>query len=127
MDEASISRGLKSKRQASAKLSYELTCVPTRELAVRIRGRDLSPVEVVEAFIRRIEARNPSLNALVYLNFDSARACSDDASYTAGVGLVVATAAALGAWCGRRPMLRQLLVGIAVSLCDIPVHALVQI
>jgi len=65
MDEASISCGLKSKRQASAKLSYELTCVPTRELAVRIRGRDLSPVEVVEAFIRRIEARKQWLGLVL--------------------------------------------------------------
>src|SRR6476660_251906 len=73
MDEASISRGFRSKRQTSAKLSDELAYVPAHELAARIRRRDLSPVEVVEAFVGRIEARNPSLNALVYLGFDSAR------------------------------------------------------
>jgi amidase len=73
MDEVSISRGFRSKRQSSTKLSDELAYVPAHELAARIRRRDLSPVEVVEAFIRRIEARNPSLNALVYLGFDSAR------------------------------------------------------
>jgi amidase len=73
MDEASISRGFRSKRQTSAELSDELAYVPAHELAARIRRRDLSPAEVVEAFIRRIEARNPSLNALVYLGFDSAR------------------------------------------------------
>lgn len=43
------------------------------EIARRIRTRELSPVEVVEAAIARIEARNPSLNALVYLGFDDAR------------------------------------------------------
>jgi amidase len=51
----------------------ELAYAPAHELAARIRRRDLSPVEVVESFIDRIEARNPSLNALVYLGFDDAR------------------------------------------------------
>jgi ABC transporter substrate binding protein/Glutamine synthetase, catalytic domain len=45
--------------------------------------------------------------------------CSDGASYIAGVGLVVAMAAALGAWCAGGPMLCQLLVGTAVSICNI--------
>jgi amidase/aspartyl-tRNA(Asn)/glutamyl-tRNA(Gln) amidotransferase subunit A len=57
----------------SALISDELAYVPAHELAARIRRRDLSPVEVVEAFIRRIEERNPSLNALVYVDFDGAR------------------------------------------------------
>ena len=42
-------------------------------LARRIRSREVSPVEVVEAAIARIEARNPSLNALIHLGFDDAR------------------------------------------------------
>jgi amidase/aspartyl-tRNA(Asn)/glutamyl-tRNA(Gln) amidotransferase subunit A len=54
-------------------LSDELAYVPAHELAARIRRRDLSPVEVVDASIARIEARNPSLNALVYLGLDDAR------------------------------------------------------
>jgi amidase/aspartyl-tRNA(Asn)/glutamyl-tRNA(Gln) amidotransferase subunit A len=54
-------------------LSDELAYVPAHELAARIRRRDLSPVEVVDACIARIEARNPSLNALVYLGLDDAR------------------------------------------------------
>jgi amidase/aspartyl-tRNA(Asn)/glutamyl-tRNA(Gln) amidotransferase subunit A len=54
-------------------LSDELAYVPAHELAARIRRRDLSPVEVVDAAIARIEARNPSLNALVFLGFDDAR------------------------------------------------------
>jgi amidase/aspartyl-tRNA(Asn)/glutamyl-tRNA(Gln) amidotransferase subunit A len=36
-------------------------------------------VEVIEAFISRIESRNPSLNALVYLGFDDARHAARDA------------------------------------------------
>ena len=42
-------------------------------LALKIRRRELSPVEVIEATIARIEARNPSLNALIYLGFEDAR------------------------------------------------------
>jgi amidase len=43
------------------------------ELAARIRRRDLSPVEVVEAHVERIGERNPGLNAFVYEGFDDAR------------------------------------------------------
>ena len=65
--------------QSQGLLSDELAYVSASELAVRIRRRDLSPVEVAEAFIRRIEARNPSLNAFVYLDFDGARAKAKEA------------------------------------------------
>src|ERR671916_195807 len=54
-------------------LADELAYMTATELAGRIRRRELSPVEVVEAFIDRIQARNDSLNALVYLGFDDAR------------------------------------------------------
>ena len=60
-------------------LSDELAYTSAAELAGRIRRRDLSCVEVVEAFIKRIEARNPSLNARVYLGFDDARARAREA------------------------------------------------
>ena len=55
-------------------LSNELANLSATELALRIRRRDLSPVEVVDASIERIETRNPSLNAFVYTDFDGARA-----------------------------------------------------
>ncbi|MBD0359058.1 MAG: hypothetical protein ICV34_07410, partial [Rubrobacter sp.] len=45
------------------KLSDDLAYMTATELAWRIRSRQLSPVEVVDAFIGRIEERNPSLNA----------------------------------------------------------------
>jgi amidase/aspartyl-tRNA(Asn)/glutamyl-tRNA(Gln) amidotransferase subunit A len=51
----------------------EFSFMSASELALRIRRRDLSPVEVVDACIARIEARNPSLNALVFYGFDDAR------------------------------------------------------
>ena len=65
--------------QSPPSLSDELAYVSAAELAARVRRRDLSPVEVVDAFIQRIEARNPSLNAFVYLDFDGARKKAKDA------------------------------------------------
>ena len=58
-------------------------------LAQRIRDRELSAVEVLEATIARIEERNPSLNAFVYLGFDDARerARAADAALAAGAAL----------------------------------------
>ena len=41
----------------------DLCCLPATELAARIRRRDISPVEVVETYLRRIEERNPAINA----------------------------------------------------------------
>ena len=55
------------------KLSDELAYTTATELAMRIRRRELSPVEVVEAYIERIEARNKSLNAFVYFGYEDAR------------------------------------------------------
>ena len=47
--------------------------MPAVEMAERIRARDLSPREAVEAFLDRIEERNPSLNAYVTLLPERAR------------------------------------------------------
>ena len=41
----------------------DLCFLPATELAARIRRRDISPVEVVETYLRRIEERNPAINA----------------------------------------------------------------
>lgn len=54
----------------------ELAYLTAAEIALRIRRRDLSPVEVLDACIARIEKRNPSLNAFVYTGFDDARAAA---------------------------------------------------
>jgi aspartyl-tRNA(Asn)/glutamyl-tRNA(Gln) amidotransferase subunit A len=43
------------------------------DLAGRIQRGDLSPVEVVDAYLRRIEALNPRLSAYLTLTADSAR------------------------------------------------------
>src|ERR1700674_4177837 len=42
------------------------------ELASRIRRHELSPVELMTSTIERIELRNPSLNAFVYVDFEQA-------------------------------------------------------
>src|SRR4051794_13391832 len=80
-------------------LADELAFTTVVELAGRIRRRELSPVEVLDATIDRIEARNPSLNALVYLGFDDARAAARDAerALTSGspVGLLHGVPAAI--------------------------------
>ena len=60
-------------------LADELAYMTATELATRIRRRQLSPVEVTDAVIERIQARNQSLNALVYLGFDDARQRAQEA------------------------------------------------
>jgi amidase len=54
-------------------VSEELSSTTATDLAARIRRRDLSPVEVMDAVLARIEERNPSLNALVFTDVDGAR------------------------------------------------------
>jgi Asp-tRNA(Asn)/Glu-tRNA(Gln) amidotransferase A subunit family amidase len=49
-----------------------LCFLPATELAVRIRRRDVSPVEVVKAYLGRIEDRNPSINAYTLVLADQA-------------------------------------------------------
>jgi amidase len=70
-------------------LSDELAYTTVTELALRIRRRELSPVEVMDATIARIEARNPAINALVFTAFDEARERAKQAekAVTAGESL----------------------------------------
>lgn len=60
-------------------LADELAWSSAAELALRIRRRDLSPVEVMDATLARIERRNPSINALVFLDVEHARAAAREA------------------------------------------------
>jgi amidase len=59
------------------------------DLALRIRRRELSPVELMTSTIERIELRNPSLNAFVYVDFEQAmeRARAAEAALTSGEAL----------------------------------------
>ena len=54
-------------------LADELAYMTAVDMAGRIRRRELSPVEIVDAVIERIEERNPSINAFVFMGFDDAR------------------------------------------------------
>ena len=42
-------------------------------LAERVRAGDVSPEELLDAAVERLEARNPRLNAVVYRMVDRAR------------------------------------------------------
>ena len=53
-------------------LQNEISYKSLSSLAEMIRKFDISPVEVMEAFINRIKIRNPTLNAFVYEDFDRA-------------------------------------------------------
>lgn len=50
-----------------------LVNMSVREMSSLIVARKLSPVEVVEGAISRIEERNPAINAFVYFGFEEAR------------------------------------------------------
>ncbi|MDT5061053.1 MAG: amidase [Acidobacteriota bacterium] len=52
-------------------MSDELVKLSAMKLAALIRARAVSPVEVVEAHLHRIERLNPQLNAIVTLNPDA--------------------------------------------------------
>jgi amidase len=64
----------------------ELSQATAAELAGRIRRRELSPVEVIDAAIARIEAGNERLNALVYLDLDQARERARQAEHAVASG-----------------------------------------
>jgi len=51
----------------------DLAYASAAEIARRIGAKEVSPVEVMDATLARIEARNPSLNALIFLDPDGAR------------------------------------------------------
>lgn len=60
-------------------MSLELCYTPAVELASRIRRGELSPVEVVDACLSRIDDRNDAINAFVYLAADQAREAAREA------------------------------------------------
>lgn len=55
------------------KLANQLAYMSVSELSTRIMKRALSPVDIIDAYIHRIEERNASLNAFVFLDFEGAR------------------------------------------------------
>jgi aspartyl-tRNA(Asn)/glutamyl-tRNA(Gln) amidotransferase subunit A len=55
-------------------MTDDLAFAPAHAVAAAVRRRELSPVAVVEAALRRIERANPTLNAFVALRADDALA-----------------------------------------------------
>ena len=60
-------------------LADELAWTTATELALQIRRRKLSPVEVMDATIERIDRRNPSITAFVFTDWDHARKAAREA------------------------------------------------
>jgi Asp-tRNA(Asn)/Glu-tRNA(Gln) amidotransferase A subunit family amidase len=56
--------------------SVELCYMPAVELAAAIREKRVSPVEVVDAFLARIERLNPAINAYCTVTAEAARAAA---------------------------------------------------
>ncbi|MFD6157834.1 amidase [Nocardia sp. NPDC060256] len=66
----------------------ELVLAPAAELARRIRSRAVSPVEVVDAYLSRIEEKNTQVNAYVSVLADEARAAAKTAEAEVAAGRV---------------------------------------
>src|SRR2546421_246623 len=64
----------------------ELAYMPATEIAARIARRDLSPVEVVDAFLDGIARRNKSVNAYVLVLHEEARRLAREAEKAVGSG-----------------------------------------
>ena len=54
-------------------VDLELCYMTATEAIDRFKSKDLSPVELIDQLIARIESTNPSLNAFTYTFFDRAR------------------------------------------------------
>jgi len=56
-------------------MTHDDVCrLPATALARAIRENQLSPVDVADAFVERVERVNPGLNALTYFDADQVRA-----------------------------------------------------
>ncbi len=58
------------------KLTDRLETLSAAELGRAVKAGQLSPTEVLDFFLRRIEARNPGINAFVYTRPEEARAAA---------------------------------------------------
>ena len=69
----------------------ELWQLPATELAARIRAREVSSREVLEAHLERVDAVNPHVNAVVRVLADEARAAADAADRAVAAGAPLGT------------------------------------
>lgn len=63
-------------------MSDELAFAGVLDLAARVRAREVSPLELVDLYLERIEALDPQLNAYVTVDADGARAAARVAERT---------------------------------------------
>ena len=61
-----------ARKEGEKTMNEPLCQLSAHELSLRIRRREVSPVEVAEAHLRRIEALNPRLNAFLTVTGESA-------------------------------------------------------
>ena len=66
----------------------ELLFRPVSELVELIRTRELSPVELVDASLKRIEELDPQVNAFIQVMADEARVAAKDSQERAQRGEV---------------------------------------
>jgi Asp-tRNA(Asn)/Glu-tRNA(Gln) amidotransferase A subunit family amidase len=59
--------------QAKAQPKKTLTSLSALEMAAAVRGKHVTPMELIEAHLERIARFNPKLNAFVHLDVDGAR------------------------------------------------------
>ncbi len=64
----------------------DVTALSIAEAAALVARRELSPVELVDAYLARIDAHNPLLNAYVTVTADAARAEAKDAEAEISAG-----------------------------------------
>src|SRR5262245_48449207 len=57
-------------------MAYDLAFLDATAQAEMVRRGDVSPAELVESAIQRIEKLNPQLNAVIHPTFDKARAAA---------------------------------------------------
>ncbi len=71
----------------------ELTFLSAVSMAEQIRQKELSPVELVEAHLQRIEQLNPQLNAFVHVDAAGARRQAQAAERAVAQGFAARTTA----------------------------------
>ena len=67
-------------------IASELTELTLTEVSARIAAREVSPVEVLEATLARIDAVDPTLNAYIDVHAETARGAAEAAEIAIGAG-----------------------------------------
>src|SRR5690348_11914171 len=70
---------LREKRAVMPSSNTDPSFLPAHRLAAEIAARRLSPVDIVEALLSRIEAHNPKLHAFIEIYADDARLAAEAA------------------------------------------------